>query len=311
MEDEPNQIGYEELTQRAELKALTPFEWSILKLMAEDSAEHILSEGEDGKLILSGVMSEIREFGKTDLARRFTAAVESDFDVMRGSGGADRSRWPGPLKALPDPSQEGFVAFLKSVATKTLTPQLGKARKIEPSTTGVSMEHVVTVPAVSQETETPEDIGYIRFVRASKLRGKADLSHTVPGYVTFKKIRTPPEILFASEKSVFESEVRKVHNNNAQWAFDGPRSGIKPVNSEVDTIANVDTPGEAQTLESHFPYILITDFISVVFNKATSEIIDVIEYDDMLSIYEDPFANQRGAGSIDMEAHRRLMAEHT
>ena len=312
MEDEPNLISFGELKNRTELSDLSPFEWSMLKQMAEDSSsEHIISVGENGKLLLDDVKNEIRVFGKTNVVGHFQDAVGSNFDSIRGSGGQDSSKWPSALKTLPNPSQEGFVDFLKSIATKTLTPVLNKQENLDPNTTGVSTEHVLSVPNVSQETQNSNDIGYIRFVRASKLRGAKDLSHTVPGYVTFQKIKAPSMLLFYRNQSDFEKEVKKVHAAKAQWAFDGPRSGIKPVQNEVDTLGNIDTPGEMQTRKEHFPYVLITDFISVIFNKTTSEVINVVEYNDMLSVYEDPFADQRGSDNIDIEQHQKLMNQFT
>lgn len=300
-DDEPTPRSIEQLLKKIPELANEPFALANLQALHDSSQDHILAENESGKIPLSEVQGEIAKL----VVGRFADVIGSDFRKIRGSIGTSESKWPPELKALDTPAQEGFIEFLRTVSQEKYGASVSKSRRLEPQTTGVSMKHIAEFGQISDSDA--ENVGYIRFVRATKLRG-TEISATVPGYVNFGgKERAKPGWQFIDQRRR-EAEMKKIHKTKPKWAFDGPASGLRKKELVEGYYQNLDTPGEIQTRPEHFPYILITDFIGVLFNKMTMELLNVVEYSDMLSLEQDPFSQQR---EVDKDAHKKLMALYT
>lgn len=300
-DDEPIPKSIQQLLTKIPELADEPFALANLQALHDSSHDHILAENESGKIPLSEVQGEIAKL----VVGRFADVIGSDFTKIRGSIGTGESKWPPALKALDTPAQEGFIEFLRTVSKEKYGASVTESRRLEPQTTGVSMKHRAEFGQISESDA--EDVGYIRFVRATKLRGR-EISATVPGYVNFGgKEQAKPSWQFY-DQSRREAELKKIHKTKPKWAFDGPASGLRKKELAEGYYENLDTPGEIQTRPEHFPYILITDFVGVLFNKATMEVLNVVEYSDMLSLEQDPFSQQR---EVDKDAHRKLMALYT
>ena len=72
----------------------------------------------------------------------------------------------------------------------------------------------------------------------------------------------------------------------AQWSFDGPRQ--EWIDADASILRNRDTPGLAATMDSHFPLIIHTEFIGVLFNQNTGQILNVTPYTDRMEIWANP-----------------------
>lgn len=141
-----------------------------------------------------------------------------------------------------------------------------------------------------------KDVRYIRFVKATTCTGR-ELSCTVPGFVTYGQKEVLPRLLINGAKqgdpqarSKLVELVKEAHKTKAQWSYDGPHQEFKP---NEKNLVNIDTPGAGWTRKENFPYIIITDFIGVLFDPAELTILNVTSYDDMLVEYGDNYPESK------------------
>lgn len=148
---------------------------------------------------------------------------------------------------------------------------------------GVGRVHDLTVKGLSKREA--KESQYIRFVKATKLRG-TELSSTVPGYVTFgNKVAVQGDT--QARKTALESR----HSSGAEWSFDGPGKGVDA--RGPDSLKIIDGPGEISTVAQHYPYILKLDFVGVVYDPVTLKIRRKTEYSDYHEELTDPYAQPR------------------
>ncbi len=148
---------------------------------------------------------------------------------------------------------------------------------------GVGRIHDLTVTDLTKrQAQTSQ---YIRFVKATKLRG-SELSSTVPGYVTFGN-----HAEVEGDIGALRQAVEGRHSAGAQWSFDGPGKGVD--SRGPSSINIVDEPGEISTVASHFPYILKLDFVGVVYDPITLRVLRKAEYSDYHEELTDPHAAAR------------------
>lgn len=148
---------------------------------------------------------------------------------------------------------------------------------------GVGRVHDLTVSGLSKREAAVSQ--YIRFVKATKLRG-TELSSTVPGYVTFGN-----KAEVGGDTEARRSAVNSRHAGGAQWSFDGPGKGVDA--RGPDALNIIDEPGELSTVASHYPYILKMDFVGVVYDPITLKIRRKTEYSDYHEELTDPHAQAR------------------
>jgi hypothetical protein len=117
---------------------------------------------------------------------------------------------------------------------------------------------------------------YIRFVKSSRLMS-GKISVTVPGYITYGAGKA-----VTGSSSILELAARtRAAMAQAVWSLDGP--GTEFV---VPTVAgkrtNVDTPGLWTSRKENFPYVLVTQFIGVLFDPTREKVLNVTKYNDEL-----------------------------
>ncbi len=136
-----------------------------------------------------------------------------------------------------------------------------------------------------------DDARYVRFVKASRLM-KGKIAITMGTYLTFgaekdadqetvENVRhddsASPVKLSSLNKLI--AQVR-AHLDNAQWSFDGPREELSKQKDGKRT--SIDRPGLTFSDKETFPYVLITEFIGVLFDPKRGRVLNVNKYDDKL-----------------------------
>jgi hypothetical protein len=124
----------------------------------------------------------------------------------------------------------------------------------------------------------------IRFVRAAKIKRTLDneiqVFHSVPGYVTYlstaieKGTKTAEEWVTALKMANLTAPFDAAWAQ-AQWEFDGPSTEFH------GGMRTTDDPGDNFAMR---PYILRTQFVTVLYNEALSTILEVGVSDSMLSL---------------------------
>lgn len=148
---------------------------------------------------------------------------------------------------------------------------------------GVGRIHDLTVKGLSKRDA--KESQYIRFVKATKLRG-TELSSTVPGYVTFGN-----NVTVQGDTQTRKAALESRHSSGAEWSFDGPSKGVDA--RGPDSLKIIDGPGEISTVAQHYPYILKLDFVGVVYDPVTLKIRRKTEYSDYHEELTDPYAQPR------------------
>lgn len=148
---------------------------------------------------------------------------------------------------------------------------------------GHGRKHELTVGRLSERQN--QRVEYVRFVKATKLLGDV-VSCTIPGYVCYSQ---PQRVEGDTDARV--AAARQAHAAQAAWSYDGPGAGISVRGKDMLTI--IDEPGELGSRGEHFPYVLIMEFVGVVFDPMTLKVLRKVEYKDEIVRLEDPHRERR------------------